>query len=266
MTDFVFINPSPNLELVAKNLRSFGRSVDIIYSKDFVSTRPASFWAFFGDEYMRLGDGTLSSDTLNEICKIKKPLFSGFRGKSLKALIQKDVPDVVSATFQDSVLLTSAFWKNPTKEIKRSEYSISDIVSRYSNSSIITAYIPFGGGKRTISYWRTDYDAAEALGNDYFFFFDDDTRHELYFQDKHLVCISGSKHKLEWLKKINPTFGKFSFERVRTENFMTNTQPWVQKVSSKVFLINDYSWHGVSAQLPDSWVKTLGAFLLSDKK
>jgi hypothetical protein len=254
------------LELVAKYLRSFGRSVDIIYSKDFVSTRPASFWAFFGDEYTRIGDGTLSSEATSEICKIKKPLFAGFRSKNLKNLIQRDIPEIASASFQDCILMSSAFWKNPTKEIKRSEYSISDIVSRFSNSKIITAYIPFGGGKRTISHWRTDYDAAEALGNDYFFFFDDDTRHELYFQDKHLICISSSKHKLEWLKKINPTFGKFSFERVKSENFMNNTYPWVQKVSSKVFLVNDYSWHGVSAQLPDTWVKTLGTFLLNDKK
>jgi hypothetical protein len=215
---------------------------------------------------MRLGDGSLSAEIVGEICKIKKPLFSGFRSKNLKTLIQKDIPEIASPSFQDSVLLTSAFWKNPAKEIKRSEYSISDIVSRFSNSSIITSYIPFGGGKRTISYWRTDYDAAEALGNDYFFFFDEDTRHELYYQDKYLVCISSNKHKLEWLKKINPTFGKFSFERVKSENFMYNTQPWVQKVSSKVFLINDFSWRSVSAQLPEAWVKTLGAYLLNDKK
>jgi hypothetical protein len=266
MTDFVFINASPNLELVAKYLKSFGRAVDILYSKDFVSTRPASFWAFFGDKYVRLGDGTLSPETLNEICKIKKPLFSGFRGKNLKNLIQRDTPDLISASFQDSVLLSAPFWKNPTKEVKRSTYSISDIVSRYSNSTVVTAYLPYGGGKRTISLWRTDYDAAEALGNDYFFFFDDDTRHELYFQDKHLVCISSSKHKLEWLKRINPTFGKFSFERISSENFMSNCQPWVQKVSSKLFLVNDYTWHGVSAQLPDNWTKTLGSFLMSDKK
>jgi hypothetical protein len=268
MAEYVFVNPSFNARLVAKFLRANGRDAVCLYSKDYFELQPKAVWAFFADSFVRLGNKELIQNVINEILVLKKPFFPKFASRSLKRCLKETHEALFTGSVQDYLLFNASFRQYSKTEIEKSAYTAEELIGQHSaNSIVITDFYPSPTGKFSLSRWRTDCDAAQTFGKDYYFFFDGGKRHELYCNGNEIVCVSDVKNKLDWLKEIVPTFSRFAFEKVDNITFCKNTNSFLQKMFAKVFLINDYSWSGICAELPNSWVSACGRFLLfTDKK
>jgi hypothetical protein len=266
MADYVFINPSPNMEEVAKSVYNNGCTTEIIYTKDYVRFVPEAVWAMMGGKATRLGTTRMPADVYTAVCNMKKPFFSRFQRSFVKERLAAIHPDVQGGTLQDYVLLTSPFYSGADMPFSLSEYSFDQIVERNGSSYIITSSYPTGGGKYSMSHWRTDFDMRDALGKGYFFFFDGRARHEIFCRDNEFIYITEGKNKLDWLKKMNPTLSRFAFEKLSSTNFNQNTNAWIQHCGSRVFLINDYSWQGISVKMPENWARSVAKYLCIDKK
>jgi hypothetical protein len=267
MAEYVFINPSVNARLVAKFLKTNGRKAICVYSKDYFELRPKAVWAFFADNLMRLGNKEPVQDVINEILVLKKPFFPKFASRALKWRLKEIHEALFTGSLQDYLLFNTSFRECDKTAFERSPYTAEELITQHSALSIvITDFYPSQAGKFSLSRWRTDCDAAQTFGKDYYFFFDGSKRHELYCDGNEIICVSDVKNKLDWLKEIVPTFSRFAFEKVSSVTFCKNTNSFLQKLFAKVFLINDYSWFGVCAALPDSWVTACGRFLLFTTK
>jgi hypothetical protein len=267
MAEYVFINPSINARLVAKFLKTSGREAICVYSKDYFELRPKAVWAFFADTFMRLGNKEPLQDVINEILVIKKPFFPKFASRHFKRHL-KDIHEALfTGSIQDYLLFNTSFREHDEEAVEKSQYTAEELIAQHSALSIvITDFYPLPTGKFSLSRWRTDCDAARTFGKDYYFFFDGNKRHELYCDGDEIICVSDAKNKLDWLKEIVPTFSRFAFEKVNSVTFCKNTNSFLQKLSAKVFLINDYSWFGICAALPNSWINACGRFLLFTSK
>ncbi len=266
MFEFVFIDPSPNLELLSRTLHSMGRTVVNVYTKDFTVFHPKNLWVFMDGRHFRINDGKGAPDADIMVCMLKKPFFAKFRLKSLKEKLSAIDPLLAGGTFQDYMLFTGQLKTGAELPITVSSLSFDEITAKYPTSTVVTSRLPAPNGKHAVTYWRTDYDIAEALGNDYYFFFDGKSRHELYRRDNLLVTVSEQKTKLDWLKQMNPTLARFQFEKVKSVSFHQNQNPWLQKYSSKIYIVNDYSWQGVYVQMPENWAKTFRKLVCIEKK
>ncbi|MDR0454007.1 MAG: hypothetical protein LBH05_04255 [Deferribacteraceae bacterium] len=268
MYEFVFIDPSPNLEMLSTTLRSnMGRAVKNIYTKDFTSLYPQNLWVFMGGKYFRLSYLKNIIEAENPmICKLKKPFFTIFSFREIKRKLLNIDPMLACNTFQDYLLFTGQLKLNAKRSITVSDITYNDAVFKYPESIIITSKVPAPDGKYAITHWRTDYDFSEALGDDYYLFFDGKNRHEFYRENNCFVTVSEHKTNLDWLKKLNPTFARFNFEKVKSINFHQNQNPWIQKYSSRVFIVNDYCWQELAVQMPDDWIKTFRNIICLENK
>ncbi len=266
MTDFVFINPSPNMEEVAAMITNNGRTTKSIFTKDFSQMTPKTLWAMTGYSAIQLGTSSMPADAYSAISNMKKPFFASMRIGFIKDRLAAMGPVFQNGTFQDYVLLTSSFWSKNDCERELSDLSFEQAIERNTSSVIVTSSYPHPSGKYSISRWRTDFDMNDALGQGYYFFFDGKMRHEIYCTGNDFICISDSKNKLDWLKKMNPTMARFAFEKTASVNFHQNVNPWIQKYSSKVYLLNDYTWQGISVRMPENWAKSVAKHLCAENK
>ena len=267
MFEFIFIDPSPNMEMLSTNLRNnMGRTVKNIYTKSFTNLRPKNIWVFIENKHFRLNNTRSNQEAEYMICKLKKPFFTKFCLRKIKDKLSEINPMLAHGTFQDYILLTGQLKTGADIPITVSNFTFDEVVSQYPSSTIITSKVPASGGRYAITHWRTDYDIVEAMGDDYFFFFDGKYRHELYRENNCIVTVSEQKTSLDWLKQVNPTLLRFNFERISSINFHQNQNPWLQKYSSKIYLLNDYSWQGSSVQMPDNWTKTFKKLVCLEKK
>jgi hypothetical protein len=267
MAEYVFINPSVNARLVANFLNANGRQTLYVYSKDYFELRPKALWAFFTDSIVRLGNRETVQDVIDKILVLKKPLFPKFTSRALKWRLKEIHEALFTGSTQDYLLFNTSFREYDETTVEKSSYTVEELVAQHAELSIVvTDFYPSSAGKFSMSRWRTDCDAAQAFGKDYYFFFDGSKRHELYCDGDEIICVSDVKNKLDWLKEIVPTFSRFAFEKVGSVTFCKNTNSFLQKLFAKVFLINDYSWFGICADMPNSWVNACGRFLLFTNK
>lgn len=257
MADYVFINPSPNMELVAKTVMNMGNSARRIFTSDYTGKSVDTFWCHAGGSLFELDNSRKAKELDGAVMCLKKPLFANFRYSYIKNKTAAVNPAVISSNIQDYVLLSSHHWKEAEVPVEVSDLNFDGVLSKFPQHIIVASMIPASGGKRNITAWRTDYDFQDALGNDYYFFFDKNGRHEMFSDGDRLVTISDNQKNLNWLKNINPTMNRFAFEKMKSVNYHVNTKPWIQKYSSRVYLVNDYSWQGISAVLPDGWAKAV---------
>ena len=267
MYEFVFIDPSPNMELLAKYFQSnIGHTVLNIYTKNFNALHIKNLWVFAGDKHFRLNDKKNTQEADPMVFKLKKPFFTKFCLRNLKEKLSKIDPLLSNGTFKDYILLTGQFKVGADLPITISNLSFDEIVAKFPTSTIIASRVPAQSGKHTITHWQTDYDIAEVLGDDYYFFYDGKTRYELYKEDNYLVTVTEQKIAANWLPRINPTLARFSFKKAKSVNFHQNQNPWLQKYSSKIYLVNDYSWQRLAVQMPENWFKAFKKLLFIEKK
>jgi hypothetical protein len=265
MADFVFINPSPNMEQVAKTVVNMGNSALRLFTPDYISQKVNTLWCYAGGDFSELSASRGIRDIDSNILSLKKPLLAKFKYRYIKQKIAEINPKISSCNFQDYILLAGQYWKEAEVPVEISELDFDRILAKYPSHTIIASKIPALNGKTNMTIWRTDYDFQEALGNDYYFFFDKNGRHEIFCDEDRLVTISEQKN-LNWFKDINPTMKRFAFEQIRSVNYHVNTAPWIQKHSSRVYLVNDYSWQGISTVLPEAWARAVHKAISIKKK
>ncbi|GAB7140433.1 hypothetical protein RsTz2092_03810 [Deferribacterales bacterium RsTz2092] len=266
MSEFVFVNPSPNLELIACELEAYGREVSRVWTLEMLRARPANVWAFVGQKYSRL-NGHLAKDKLDgNVTNLKKPFFASFKYRYVRQKLININPEVANGSFQDYILLTGEIW-NDTKSNPPafSKQTIDGVIAQYPDSIIITSQLPAYSGKRVVSMWESDYDVLDALGDDYYMFFEGNTRHELLCLEGKLRCVSDSA-SLDWLARLNPTMKRFKFENISSYSFIQNTNAWLDKYSSSIFIVNDYSWLNFAVRMPDSWARDVSSFFFNYKQ
>ena len=266
MTEFIFINPSPNMEVVAKSVQDTGRSVMRMFTKEYINMRPESMWSFINCKRSSLTDKRAFTELDSNLTNLKKPLFPSFKYKYVNKKLTEIDPFIKSGTFQDYILLTGQLWRDADVPFKINDISFGEVAAKYPSSTIITSKMPAAAGRYATTFWRTDYDVQDALGNDYFFFFDGLNRYELFCVGEELVTVGPANEKLDWLKKVNPTIARFAFEKTHSMTFHHNRNPWIKRYSANVVLLNDYSWQDASVKLPDNWVKAVRKIICEDKK
>ncbi|MDR2883482.1 MAG: hypothetical protein LBV09_00055 [Deferribacteraceae bacterium] len=265
MPEYIFVNPSPNMNLAAKSLSLLGRDVQSIFTKDFVQTRPTNLWAFIGTDIAQIvEDKGLDADT--NITTLKKPFFTNRFNSYVKNKFNELNPKLSYASYQDYILLSATLWREDSPKIELSSLTFEEVLAKHPTSKIVTSKVPHSGGRCHCIRWHTDFDVEEALGDDCYFYFDGKQVHQLYRMGGDIVTVSEQKNSIEWLKKVNPTFNRFTFEKVGAVTYHKNVNPWLLKYSSKVILMNDYSWQGISAQLPESWAKGVAKYLNGEVK
>ncbi|MDR2870887.1 MAG: hypothetical protein LBV04_10590 [Deferribacteraceae bacterium] len=268
---YVFINPSPNLEILAKAVHNRGHSVTRVHTIEHIDKRPDELWAFIGGQHYVLTERRLSEVEPNVI-SVRKPLFPSFKQRKINAKLTEVNPELEAGSFQDQILLKGSLW---TREIPVLEANLSydQAIEKYQGATIVTSRVfathtgrPVKSvGTYCISFWRTDFDIHEALGNDYFFFFDKTMRNELYRVGDELMTITAMPPSIDWLKAANPTLARFAFEKVRSFTFQQNRNPWIERMPNNTYLINDYSWQGISVRLPEAWEKAVVKVIASKK-
>lgn len=247
MPEFIFVNPSPNMEVAAKAVASMGRTVERVYTKDFTPVSPKNLWAFIGGNVVKIEEKKPAAEADANVCVMKKPFFTKRFTNLVKNKLNEINPLVAPVTFTDYILLSSSLWRDADIPAETGKVTFDELLSKYPASKIITSKVPAPNGRYFCTRWRTDYDVLDALGDDYFFYFDGRMVHELYRMGEDLVSISENKNSLDWLKRLNPTFNRFSFEKVSSVSYHQNMNPWLYKYTSKIIMLNDYTWQTVSA-------------------
>ena len=266
MNSIVFINPSQNMNLVQNMVQTMGRETIKIYTKDYSPHKCDNAWICLDSSISGLlNKNSIAADQM--ICDIKKPFFASLNRKNVRNKLLQVNLNPESCSFQDYIILTAQVRKQRSETSPSGKKSFDEIVKSYPNSIIVASEIPSPSGKVYITKWRTDYDLKESLANDHFFFFNKKGRHELYRNENNeLITISEHSPRVDWLKDINPSFIRFAFEKMSSITVHQNRQNCIIKHSSKIYLVNDYSWQTLFTQMPDNWVKNMAKHLCSIKK
>jgi hypothetical protein len=248
MPKFLFINPSPNLKLIANALLISGQAVQSVYTADYSDFIPKEFRIFMGTRHVQ--DRYPGAQPSSWALQLKKAFFSS-KNKQVQEILDALDPMLAFGSAQDCALLGGEFWREPRMPLERSDMDTAELIAAHPNATVFTAQLPASNGKHYLIKWQTDFDAEKTLGKDYFFFFDGKHRHELFYSDGALTSLSPSKN-LDWLFKLNPAMKKFEFSQINAQRLHRNMSTWLAK-HSRVWLVNDYSWQRVSIKLPQEW-------------
>lgn len=267
MSEFIILNPSPNMLKLYLYLKNSGKSVKVVENGQFPSSVNNCIYQFYDKTYIKRGVG--GGIVEESFLKLKKNIFSGFflrkRASELKvispALSSADLIDI--CLFKGCGLVEKAI---PYESVSGSAMQM--LAKEHPGSKIITGYMENVQGSEKIVMFDTDFDIKETLGNDYFIFYQKGARLEVCTQGNRLITIGNKKiDHLEFLMEIQPLLKKFVFKKIKELVISRNRHPWISHSNGKdVILINDFSFFNISLKLPDTWAERVGKFICAGKQ
>lgn len=267
MANILIVNPSVNLRLAAMEMKMYGANVKFAYSSDIpVSYAERVFYFLSGVNICFTTEIQGEMEREDRVYLFKRNIFSRFKMMGFKKNMETSYPELSTGTFTDLLLFKRSVLRNEDSlehENKLKYKSFNDILANNKDSIIITSSIT-GQGNEYICSWDTDFDLVSTFNKDYFVFFANNRRIEVYMADNKLITIgrgNGEKH-LASLTYLIPMISKFSFNKESEKPVLRNFNPWVVSLSgANGYLVNDYSFGHLSVSMPSAWYDRFANFI-----
>jgi hypothetical protein len=258
---FIFLNPSYNMYKIAKEIKLLGREVKFYKTPEFVISQAYKISLHFDNRYLFFtNEGGNKEITVNDIYKLKKSLFnSGFKPRNLS--FSKTLKDFCLSLAKKIEIDSNQFDEleelDLTKKILPenflivSAYAIGDLANKRLVNKLVTIY-------------DTDKELIESIKNNYFVFFVDSKRYEVFVQGENLVIVGDSNPDFLISKKLQ-FFERFNLNQVKSYVIALNENSYIVNFDKNHILLNDYSYFNISISMPDMWYKKVGQFLCTGK-
>ncbi len=268
MSDFIFLNPSPNLLKLTENIRSRGYIVKLVKNEQFPDVNAENIHVFYEGSYMTFFRNDPPQGKMSGFGRIRKGFLPSLVSASVKKELRGLSKDFACGDVVDLCLMKRRSLLESNIEISSvsSAASFSDIVEDNGNAVIVTGYMEFVAGSEKLSMYDTDFDLKEALGNDYFVFFTKTSRIEMCRSGNRLLVVGSRKDDhLSMLCDQMSFLKKFNFKRVKELIISRNRMPWIiNHIDKGLVLLNDYSYFNVSVRLEPEWFDRVGKNLCAD--
>ncbi|TYB32716.1 MAG: hypothetical protein FXF49_10085 [Flexistipes sinusarabici] len=270
INSLVFVNPSPNLYKISRAAADFGSNVEYLFTDELPEIRADELFYFDKNRCFRTNlPGVKQNSKDKHVYSFKSGIF---KRNVIKRHICKlcDKSLFPNANYVDIQMMAGHTVKESLPELKASVLDNFEEVIRNMDPSklYITGWLPYFTYKNKLeklylSAFKTDFDAKKCFGRDYVVFFSDYYRVEIFVKDDILYTVGKlHKHILDKLKTKLPFLKKFEYEEIYRSEMSRNCYPWAVNVTAdNLLIINDYSYFGHSAQMPEDWYQKAGRYL-----
>jgi hypothetical protein len=268
---FLFVNPSPNMFLLSKHIKSFGYDVEYVTTVNSLNNKSLKLYYFYNEKITHF-DLTVLEQEANDSKSylFKNNFINNLKYKSYKSEFASILPGFPIGNFVDLQLLKKQRVKDILPIPSKTVNSFEDVLNQNSDYFIVLSWIPYelysdSSNVENITIYETDMDIKSCFGSEYFIIFINNKRIELFcIENKvYLVAFKGIS-SLDLLKQKFSFLSKFSFILKDEFQIIRNRQPWV-KTKKNVLLLNDYSFFNLSVKMSDNWYESLGRHLCIGK-
>lgn len=258
---FIFLNPSPNMYKIAEEIKLLGRNIKFYKSPEYFFSSAYKFSFHFNDKYQFIGSEDEAIEiTDNIIYKFKKSFFiNKFKPKTLpfpgtlkdyclskvkkiefdsNNLDELEELDIIKRTYPDNFLIVSS-------------YSTGDLTNKKLINKLVAVY-------------DCDYELISSLKNNYFVFFVNNQRYEVFVQKNNLIITGDSNPDMLITQKLQ-FFEKLNLKQVNSFVISLNENSYIVNFDKNHILLNDYSYFNLSISMPQMWYKKMGQFLCTGK-
>ncbi len=267
MADIVFINPSANMILISRQLKLRGISVVLANVEDIYSPSIDRVNYFLTDNYrsFEMNSQSDGKDSKKEerMFLFKPTIINKLRMLTVNMSLKRINNDLESGVFNDLVMYKSnMLFKSDlsNSEVVSFRY-LSEVRKAYSTAKIFTKSINKDSDYKIFKY-NSAFDYQTVLGRDYFVFFADKSRIEMYVSKGDLVIISKHDDPISIVKKLIPTVESYSFTVKSSSTIKISKSPYIEIISPDTFLFNDYSFGKTSIVLPSYYYDKVADFIV----
>lgn len=274
INSLVFVNPSPNLYKISRAAAESGSDVEYIYTGEFPDIKAEELFYFNENHCLRANmPGAKQESKDKNVYSFKSGIFK-------RNIIRNHINNICEKSFfphsnyvDQQMISGHTVKKYPPKSEETAVFqSFGEFLKNMNPAKVyITGWIPYFTysnkfEKFYVSGFKTDFDIEKCFGNDFVVFFSDYYRVEIFIKDNMLYTVGKlHKHIMDKLKLKLPFLKKFEFEEVHRSEISRNCFPWVMSVTAdNLLLMNDYSYFGISAQMPEDWYLKAGRYLCSE--
>lgn len=270
MSDFIFLNPSPNMVKLAENIRGRGYVVKMVRNDQIPEINANAVHMFYGGGFSSFYKSGQPLCGIKHFLKLNRGMLSGIGFQLIKSKLKKLSKDMSGGDAVDYCLIKRGMISEQHTDITSVSRasSFAEIAEDNSNAAIVTGFMEFVGGSEKLIMYDTDFDLKEALGTDYFVFFLPGTKVEMCRSGNRLVLVSGRKEDpLELLLTLMPFMKRFGFKKVKELIISRNRMPWIiNNIDKGLVLMNDYSYFNVSIKLEPEWFEKVGRKICSGQR
>ncbi len=267
MADIVFINPSATMVLISRQLKLRGVSVVLANVEDIHSPVVDRVNYFLTDHYrtfeMNSQSNSKESKKEERMFLFKPTILNKLRMLTVNMSLKRIDNDLDSGVFNDLVMYKSnMLFKSDlsNNEVVSFKY-LSEVRKAYSTAKIFTKSINKDSDYKIYIYNST-FDYKTVLGRDYFVFFADKSRIEMYVSKGDLVVISKHDDPISIVKKLIPTVENYNFTIKSSSIIKISRSPYIEIISPDTFLFNDYSFGKTSIVLPSYYYDKVASFIV----
>lgn len=269
MAEIVIVNPSVNMKMLARGIQDRGYKVSFADTDDMFRINPEKVFYFFaGYNVVFSCEAQGAAEKDDGIFLFKDSFISKFRLGNVEKKLTLITPDLTGGVFTDVAAFRSGQLKYDEKlsaEPNKSYTDISAVCSAYPDSLVVSASA-IGNSPIKMVRWETDYDLEATFGKCYFVFFTGGARVEAFADNGSLVTIGKGKNHMDYLNRLNKSFGKFSFKKIDEKSLLINRNPWITEMAGgKYILANDYSFGRSSVSMPAAWYEKCAEFICINK-
>lgn len=270
INSLVFINPSVNMYKISRAAADFGSNVEYMFTGELPGIRADELFYLDENRYLRTNlPGVKQKSRDKNVYSFKSGLFK-------RNVIKRHISNICdkslfpNVNYVDLQMMAGHTVKEHLPDLKAPVLNDFGEVTKNINPSklYITGWLPYFTYKNKLeklylSAFKTDFDAKKCFGRDYVVFFSDYYRVEIFAKDDILYTVGKlHKHILDKLKIKLPFLKKFEFEEIYRSEISRNCYPWAMNVTSdNLLIINDYSYFGLSAHMPEDWYHKAGRYL-----
>lgn len=252
---FIFLNPSPNMSILARKVSQFGRNVLLCYNKERINLNSNKLSICYDDKYFFYD---LSSNEKE---------FTDRQAYRFKKWIFEKSPDVSSLPFRGG--LRELYLLGKGKILAEQPANIAEFNGNLSDKDIvITSYTPISGIKKAtkkyIEIYELDEDILKTLMLSYFVFFIKDLKYEMFISGNKLYVV-GDKDSNILFKNRLPFLLKNGKKKTNEYSLFFNNNSYLVNFEKKYILLNDFSYFNISVKMPDEWYERLGQYLCTGK-
>jgi len=275
ISKFVFINPSPNLYKISRFVKSFGKDVDYIYTKDFINLNSEKIFYMTPRNILKF-DLTMLEKSVDDkgIYSYKKRFFLKKHVKKCLEVLDNNDPYMSCANYVDFQIISRQRIKEYSAGHGKTNYmDYASLKKRFVENDCyyIAGWMPEDVKSRDLSkfflfIFETDIDLEKCFGSDFFVVFFENVRFEIATLNGRLYILSTqNKNVLEKLKNKFTFMNKFTFKKVSEKTVTKNCNPWFVKGEKKnLTIVNDYSFFNISIKLPEDWYTGAGRYLCTE--
>jgi len=272
---FIFINPSPNLYKISRFVKSLGKEVDYIYTRDFLNLNSEKIFYMTPRDFRKF-DLTMLEKNYDDkgIYSYKKNFFRNKYVKKCVEELEHNDSYMSCANYVDfQIINRQRIMEYFTNTESTNFIDYTSLIGGISENDYcyIAAWLPDYIKNRSLSKFflfafETDIDLEKCFGSDFFVVFFGGCRFEIAAWNDRLYILSNrNENVLEKLRNKFTFMNKFKFKKVLEKTITKNCNPWFVKGEKRnLIIVNDYSFFNLSVKLPEDWYTGAGRYLCTE--